>query len=194
MLRSKYRFASLFFVLLLRTYAPLPAQEPQDLPPDWQAALTEAQLEFTWPLTGSFREYRRLSSDFQDTDFALWSRRAKTEIRFLVAPYDRTDRGQLPLPHLAASRLVTHLTTNEEDAIISVHDLDPNWARGVLGADWAKMYYFPPKILFAPYRHCRLLALFREGVATAYVFYLFDDPPAELDHWLEVLRFASAPE
>jgi hypothetical protein len=184
---------SLLLTLLLWSVslqvAPLQAQETPPVPAYWQEQLAASQLTFTWPASGDFRVYRRFDSDFQPTDFALWSRRARTEIRLLIQPEDTTRRRRLPWPHLEASRMVTHLADNEENTLIAAHDLDPAAVREVLGGHWARMYFFPPKELFAPYDHCRMLCFYREGVATAYVFFLFDDPPAELDEWLGILRF-----
>ncbi|MCB0637688.1 MAG: hypothetical protein KDC54_13755 [Lewinella sp.] len=167
----------------------LVAQETPDLPADVQQLLSTHQLLFDWPPSGDFRQYHRFASDFQPTDFALWSRTARTEIRFLIQPTDTTNRRRLPWPHLEASRMVTHLADNEENTLIAAHDLVPEAVDRVLAADWAKMYFFPPKDVFAGYDHCRMLCLYREGVATAYVFFLFNEPPDEMDEWLGVLRF-----
>lgn len=167
----------------------LVAQETPELPADVQELLRTHQLLFDWPPSGQFRLYHRFASDFQSTDFALWSRTARTEIRFLIQPADTTNRRRLPWPHLEASRMVTNLADNAEHTLIAAHDLVPEAVGQVLGADWAKMYFFPPKEAFAGYDHCRMLCLYREGVATAYVFFLFNDPPDEMDEWLGILRF-----
>ncbi len=59
-------------------------------------------------------------------------------------------------------------------------------------ADWGKVFFFQPKTGFSSARHCKMLALYREGQSMAFVLFLFDEPGPVLDRRALALRFREA--
>lgn len=166
----------------------LPAQP--ELPAGFEQLLSAAGLAFVYPLDSDYRLRNPEENDYFQDQLRLYSRREKIEMRFAIQP---ETENSWP-PHVAAGRLAIHLASNHEEAQISVHRLGEEEA-AFYRADWVKMYTFPPKPSFAPFDHCRLLALYREGRGTAFICYLFDDPPpAVLDARLHALYFTLSPD
>ncbi len=182
-----YRLHRVALVLLLGLGS-LPLSAQPELPTDFQSRLDQYQLQFLFAADSDYRPYRYQLNDYQPCDFAMRSRRERLQIRYLIEPLD-TNSFMSHLPQMLASRMVTHLAKNEEESVISMHELSEEQTLDEFHADWARIFYFPPKTNFSDYEHCRMLALYKEGVAMAYVFFLFDKPPVQLDQRLLTLQF-----
>ncbi|MEM6317027.1 MAG: hypothetical protein AAF960_05115 [Bacteroidota bacterium] len=151
--------------------------------------LEQTQIDVFTPVEGKYKSVRPLKNDFQPIDHAIVSKREKIVIRYSVIPYD-SDKPATQLPHVDFMRLVTSVASNDEDAgVVSVHALDNPQLKTYFNADWGSMAYFKPKYRFSEAQHCRLLALFKEGQGTVYVFFLFDEPSPALDNRLRALQF-----
>ncbi|HMQ49805.1 MAG TPA: hypothetical protein PKA00_20325 [Saprospiraceae bacterium] len=155
--------------------------------PRFEQLLQDANLVFLEPTESSYRAVKALKNDYLDSDFIIRSKREGLEIRYVIQPLSVGEADFWP--HVEASRLLTHLASNEEDGVMVGHRIEENQLLQAFGADWAAYYYFEPKSAFGAYRHCRLLALYKEGQAMAYVVFLFNEPSRELEQRLLALQF-----
>ncbi len=178
-----YPFVCLIGLLCLCA-GPVVAQV--DLDPGFQEKLEVAGLEFIEPLEARYKDVRVVRNDFLTYDFAIRSRREGLEIRYYIQPAGET---AMDVPHVDAIRLLTHLATNDERFVMSGLDVSEADLREQFNADWGKVFFFTPKESFSPRRQCKMLALFREGYGSAFVFFLFDEAGPELDHRFYALRF-----
>ena len=177
-------------LLLTLVSGPLRAQ----IVPDSAFArlLTELELEIIQPLESDYRAIRPPENDLLNCPLAVRSRREKLEFRYAVRPV--AELGYLAeAPHVAAGNLAVRLASNDEDTFLAVHSLSAQAVRDEYGADWLKIYTFPPKRGFSESENCQMVALYREGIGMAYVFLLFDRPPELLDARSYALRFTSLP-
>lgn len=175
-----------FSVILGFLSVVLPAQVA--LTPRFEALLEQAGLEFITPLEARYKPARMDRDPFQHYDYAMRSRLEKMEVRYIVKPYEADD-PLCEFPVISATRLVTHLATNEEDYVISEREIAPDILAKDFNADWGRQYFFHPKPHFADTRHCELLALHKAGRGTAFVLFLFNEPSRELGNRFYALRF-----
>ncbi len=178
-------------VLLLCLYFSLPLCGQITLSPEFSTQLDQNRLQFLFASDTDYKAYRNSLNDYLPCDFAVRSRRERLQIRYLVEPLDSTHHLSFQ-PDVLAGRMLTHLAQNNQAASMTMHQLSEEEARQDFGADWASIYFFPPKREFSDYQHCRMLVLYREGQAMAYVFYLFNKPPLELNDRLHTLQFQEA--
>jgi len=157
-----------------------------ELDAGFQEKLAAAGLELIEPVEARYKDVRVARNELLTYDFAIRSRREKLEIRYLVQP---AREGAVAVPHVDAIRLLTHLATNDDRFIMSGVDVKATDLEEQFNADWGKVFFFTPKEDFTPRRQCKLLALFREGYGSAFVFFLFDEAGPELDHRFYALRF-----
>ncbi len=151
-----------------------------------------AQIDFYEPTEGSYKEVRLDKHTFQPCDFGIRSRREKLEIRYLVAPYSENNLA-FQVPQVECFRMVSHLATNDEDAVVTSLGISEDELRENFNADWGKIYFFQPKESFSERTHCKMLALYAEGKGMVLVFFLFDEPSQELDNRHLALRFKGEP-
>ena len=173
--------------LLLTGCLNLPAQI--EIPADFEALLQKTGVEIFFPLESTYRNWGSGENEWLNCEFAIRSRKEKIEIRYHLQPYLDSD-PTADLPHLNCMRLLTHLASNDEDAVIAAHVLSDTDLEDYR-ADWGKLYFFRPKRSFGDYANCQLLALYREGVGMACVFYFFDEPSVNLEDRLREIRFAA---
>ena len=164
----------------------LPAQIT--LGEDFATQLDQHKLDFVFAQGTDYRPYRHCINEFMPTDFAMRSRSEHLQIRYLIEPLDSTHYLSYE-PHLLASGMIMHLGKNEREAVVTMHELPDEQAQRDFGADWAAIYFFPPKKVFSDYAHCRMLVLYREAGTMAYVFYLFNEPSPALNDRLHTLHF-----
>jgi hypothetical protein len=181
---------SALILLLLWTCSPLSAQEGLDSAQ--VARLAAWQLEWVAPDT-TYRWLKPARDPYYATDFSLYIRKEGLEIRYLVEAVDTT-QDLSAFPHLRAGQLAVNLADNSEDSHISGHQLHADSIRIHYRADWAQQFTFRPKAAFSEYRHCQMIALFRAGVARAFIFLLFDDAPISLPERKKTLRFVPLAE
>lgn len=158
-----------------------------DIPPDFSLLLDRLDVRLTLPPDGDYREAARHDNDYLADQFAINSRREKTEIRLYVQPEEEDDQ-YYRRPHLAATTLAMNLGSNDEDAITAVHSFDDEELQ-LYGADWAKMYTFRPKRGFSSRQQAQLIALYQAGRGMVYTILLFDEAPLGLEERQLILRF-----
>lgn len=144
--------------------------------------------EMIYPLESDYRYRAPQANDYLNYDFAIQSRREGLEIRYALLPADSLD-ALADYPHVAVGRLLMHLASNDDDAVVTTHSLPDEEVRYDYQAEWARLFHFRPKRSFSTAEHCRLLALYREGQGLAYILLLFDRAPPQLDSRTMALRF-----
>ena len=164
-----------------------------DLSDRFMHLLNQTNLEFLEPLEAKYRDVPLFKNPYQNYDFAIRSRKEKLEIRYLVEPFE-PNNPTFFTPHIRGLRMVTHLATNSEDALITGHDVDTALLQSEFNADWGKVFFFQPKDGFSSYEHCKMLALYKEDVGMVYVFFLFRQARRELDNRFVAVRFQENPE
>jgi len=177
-------FLVVLFCCCLRTGA---AQE--GLPLAQRLRLAQYELEWWPPTAAAYRFVKPAVNSFQPVDFAVQIRKEDLQIRYLLVPVVDVDDERSDIPQIQAATLAMHLADNEEDSYISTHQLDPGLLDSVYHADWGETYFFHPKPGFSTAKNCQLLAIFREGVAMAYIMLLFDEAPLTLPEHTRTLRF-----
>lgn len=176
-------FLSWFFLVLV-----FQVQAQIELTPEFRSLLDSTGLGFIFPLEGKYKATKAIGAQYEHYDFAIRSRKEGIEIRYAVYPYDEKDFTSIA-PHAATMRLVTHLASNDEEAMISALSIAPDEIAENYNADWAKLFFFQPKGVFSSAKQCKLLAIHREGSGTAFVLFLFDKSSIELDNRTLALRF-----
>ena len=174
-----------FYLLLLLGSTNLWAQDNLDTAA--QARLAAFQLEWIAP-AADFKWLKPARAPYYATDFGLYMRKEGLEIRYLIEPVD-TSNYLSSLPQLRAGQLAVHLADNSEEGHISGHEIHPDSIALHYRADWAQQFTFRPKLAFSEYQHCQMIALYRAGVARAFILLLFDDPPITLPEHKRSLRF-----
>lgn len=160
-----------------------------DISPHFSHLLELSKLDFHAPLEAKYKDIAVLKNPWQTYDFAIRSRKEKLEIRYLVVPYKESNPLN-NIPHINCMRMVTNLASNSQDVVITGLSIEEEELKEQFNADWGKVFLFQPKIGFSNRMHCKLLALHKEGVGTAYVFFLFNEADQALDNRFYALRFA----
>lgn len=163
-----------------------------DLSTDFSRLLAQTDAELLLPLDTDYRDVFVQDNRWLNYDFAIRSRREKMEIRYALIPYRPGDRSFFA-PHVKAMRTAMQLATNDEHAVVTALSVPEDELQDNYGADWGKLFVFQPKPDFSRYTNCQMLALFREGKGMAYVIFLFDKAPFQLDSRHLALRFRSVP-
>lgn len=153
--------------------------------------LDQTSAEIMLPSDTDYRDMRVQTNRWLEYDFAIRSRREKMEILYVLVPYQAHDRSFIA-PHVKAMRLAMHLATNDEQAVMSSINLPAADLQSKYGADWGKLFVFQPKEGFSQRQICQMLVLFRENQGMAFVFFLFDKAPFQLDSRHLALRFHPA--
>lgn len=177
---------SICIILFSGWIFPLIAQP--ELPGGFTRLARETSIELILPADAGYKAFELKPDEFQPCQAALFSRREKLELRYLLEPFDST-RADLSLPGVYTGRLLLHLASNEEDAVIAGHILDDTTLQ-TFNADWGKLFFFRPKAAFSPRKHCQLLALAKDGKGIALVFFLTDNADnVALEKRFQALRF-----
>ena len=92
------------------------------LPDAFSNLLSKTQLDFHYPLEGKYKVKKVGFEPYESYDFAIRSRKEKIEIRYAIYPFEEKDLASIA-PHAACVRLVTHLATNDDHALISSFSL-----------------------------------------------------------------------
>lgn len=186
-LKSIVRSGVLLLLLLLLANNKLLAQ--LRLPSDFVKSLDEMGLDFFQPLDGKYFSQTYLNNELLKADFIIRSRKEKLEIRYNLFPDDPANEID-DLPHIRSIQMASHLASNDDDSIVTAVSLsDDDLGKARFNADWGKLFYFRPKIVFSTREHCQMLVLYKEGKGMAFVFYLFDEAGEFLDNRLLSLAF-----
>lgn len=160
-------------------------------PSELSQLLQTARVELLEPLESDYHVLRpsERSTDYQPYDYAIYSRKEKLEIRYLVQPIaDGTTALQLP-PHAQFMRTLTHVASNDESTVIAVHRMATTDLDTVFLADWGKEALFSPKSAFSGRTYCKMLMLHKSEQANVFVFFLFDDPNTDWEKRYYALQF-----
>ena len=150
--------------------------------------LSNIGIDFVHPIGSDFRPRPNEDLRLLEIDQTLYSRQEKLEVRLAVISAEELG-DMATMPHIAASRIIMDLGSNDEMAPpITVHSFGSEEME-YFNADWARQFTFRPKQGQAPYQLVQLTALFKEGCGMAYVLLLFNQPPETLDARQQLLRF-----
>jgi len=148
--------------------------------------LASMDLEFLPPLENKYKKIRNSESVIVGFDFAIKSKKADMEIGFSLLP---ERKNEMNFPHIKTSNMALSAATNEdEEARLVLHEMSKEDLENY-HADWGAVIFFQPKRIFSDKKHCKMLALYREGKGLVYVFYLFDEASEEVDLQKDCLSF-----
>ena len=151
--------------------------------------IEQIQIDLFTPVEGKYKSIRPTKNNYQTIDHVIVSKQEDLEIRYAIIPFNEWDKTT-QIPNIDFMRVVTSTATNEDnDAVISMHQIEDDNLKEHFNADWGNIAYFQPKSKFSNRKHCRLLGLYNEGKGMVYVFFLFDEPSRFLDNRLYALRF-----
>lgn len=150
---------------------------------EFQTQLETYGLQLSVPVENQYKAIKN-KSQLRTCDYAVSKRNGDLEIRFIIIPSD-----SIFFPHMNAMSLITTLATNEQETVISLLSVGANNLDESYKADWGLQAYFTPKSSFSEKQHCKLLALYKEEKAMAYLLYLFDEPTEELEQQRYILQF-----
>lgn len=182
----KYVWRSVLVTGLSVFFLPLSAQV--ELNDAFRRKLDQTGLFFMEPLEGRYKAIKRIDNPFQPYDFAIRSRPEKMEIRYLIEPW-KENNPLSAVPNVRAARLVMHLASNQGEGMIIGQHIGQETLLDDFNADWGKVFFFEPKDRFSTRRECKLLVLHKEGIGTAYIFFLYDKISTELDRRFLALQF-----
>jgi len=173
-----------FFFLILFCYCNFIVTKAQSS--DWQRLETKAAslgMEVAPPLENQFKSIST-DNDLIDCDLSIKNKKGDLEIRLLVRPASR-----IPFPHMDAMSMITTLATNEQETVISVLSAADDVLKIDYKADWGLQAFFKPKDSFSNKEHCKLVAIYKEEKAIAYMLFLFDDPKVDFEPFEYILGF-----
>lgn len=184
----KKRFVLLFCWMSLVLCSSLSAQI--ELPEFLRVKMEQMNLDFYQPVENQFKTLSVVNNDMQPYDFALRHKKAKVDIRYQIVP----DSGMIAggYPHIEFTTRAIHLANNEDDeasSTISIHQISETDLNQKYHADWGAIAFFKPKLSFAPFQHCKLVALYREGAGYCYTFYLFNKAATDLEVVYDLMKF-----
>lgn len=162
----------LCFVLLFLWILPLVAQP--ELPGGFARLAREMGVDILLPTDAGYKAYKLTTDHYQPCQFAIYSRKEKLELRYLLEPFDSSS-AELSLPSLFTGRLLLHLASNDDDTVIAGHVLEEATLQAY-NADWGKVFFFRPKNSFSTRKYCQLLALAKKDKGIALAFFLTDNP------------------
>ncbi len=94
----------------------------------------------------------------------------------------------LLFPNIEIVKLISHITTNEEDTFIEITEYPSGMSEERYGADFVLYADFKPKESFTSYPYGRLLCLYKEGGSLVKYIMLYD---GQLDPFFSLpIRFA----
>ena len=137
------------------------------------------QIDFFQPLERWLQITDITSDEFMDYDAVLRDEE-DLEIRLNIVEADKMFSQH---PHVELIRVLSNISTNEEDADIKISQLNAEWVSEKYHADWGLYADFTPKMSFSMYPKGRLLCLYKEG--RALVHYIILHNQEELDPFFE---------
>lgn len=175
-------------ILLLATTLPCDLQAQIRLDETFRQKLDKVGLYFMEPVEGKYKVQKKAKDPFQYYDFAIRSRPEKMEIRYLLDPWQENNPLSA-IPHIRATQLLTRLARNQGEGIIIGQSIGQETLLDDFNADWGKVFYFEPKGAFSSNAECKMLVIHKEGIGTAYVFFLYDKISPVLDKRFLALQF-----
>ena len=182
-MKNIFLFSCFYFL------APVIFAQEIDFPDQFKDLLNQVSIDFYEPVEAKYQDFKVKENDFGRYDFRMASRKEKLEIRYSITPFD-VDDFMSQNPHLLTMRAISSIATNDQEYIISATQMSEQVLQSDFNADWGMTYFFTPKTGFSNSPHCRMIALYKEGKGTVFIYYLFDDPGNEaLDTRYFALRF-----
>lgn len=180
---------SVFLLFVAASFPNYLAAQKIDYPKTFLQLLDKTGVELFVPVDAGYKDFFLSQNGLQTCHFTLRSKKENLEIRYLLLPFDKRDFASMN-PHIQTMRMVATIATNDPESFISAIQPGRQDMKRDFNADWGRIYFFKPKQGFSNKPHCRLLALYKEGKGTVFVFFLFDKPdnPA-LDTRYFALRF-----
>jgi len=160
-------------IVILSCFAFSFANGQVTIPSYFQTKLETLSMTMDTTKLINYKVLPRIDNDYLQYDFAMYSQKDKLEIRCYLIPFD-TLRMDSQFPHVKTGQLFTTLIDNTQQTHASAFDFGPITLRETFRADWGHLYFFHPKEGFSASQHCKMLTLYKEGVGTAFVFFLFD--------------------
>jgi hypothetical protein len=142
-------------------------------------------VDYASPLDGKYRAIQWVDQPLWGEHFSLASRKENMEIKILFRP------ELLAHPHVNSVRLITQIASNEDETAISYVPLTEERTQELYGADWAKVFFFKPKIGLSLYSETKMIALYKEEVGMIFVFFLFNEADQNLLHRDQIIRFSA---
>lgn len=165
----------------------LPALAQLEYPNDFQSVLEKADISYTAPLENSYKNVRIQENDLQKYSFAIKAKKENIEIRYAIELLDTN--AYFNPPQIRCFSRATSVASNDDESVVTVHNISDIDLKDNFNADWGAIMYFKPKLQFSTKKHCKMLALYTEGRAVVYVYFLFNEPTEELDNQFYSIRF-----
>lgn len=137
--------------------------------------LLAMNLSFAEPVDSDYQPQRVQADPYVRYDYAIRSKKEDMEIRYALRPFDPS-LPRTQYPNLTVFSALSSAATNSQEAVISQISIPQKEVEEVFGADWGILYQFTPKPGFSEAPMGRLLAIYKEEVGLALVFFFFDDP------------------
>ncbi|HFA49821.1 MAG TPA: hypothetical protein ENJ95_12505 [Bacteroidetes bacterium] len=177
----------LFFAFCLFAFQAI--SQKIDCPPAFRGLLKKANLDFFEPLDAGYKNFEPAENEYLNAQFAIRSAKEKLEIRYFIIPWEE-DNPLASNPHISTFTALANVATNADEEVVSVIQPTAAMLQKDFNADWGMTYFFRPKEAFSDKKSCRMVALCKEGQATVFIFYLFNDAGNRaLDTRYRALRF-----
>ena len=168
-------------VIILVSTNYLIAQESFVFTKKFSKKLDKHGIEFYSPVERWIKPVNKQKDSFLKYDMVLHSP-PEIEVRIQI---DKDHRRLIPTVEIV--RLLSHISTNDEDAFIEYTKYPKSYAMSNYGADLAIYADFIPKLSFSTSPRGRVLILYREGEAMVKYIILYE---SELDPYFKFpLRF-----
>jgi len=178
-----------FFLLILFLFAIGNLFAQSEMPIAFEEKLSKASIEILIPLENKYKPIGVHSTPYMPYDYALRSKKGKLEIRYSIKIFEDSTSAVNQVPHLQCMNTLTNIASNHEEAVTTIHSIADSDLEEHFNADWGMVAYLQPKQTFGDYKHCKMLALFKEGKAMTYVYFLFDEASIELDNRFHAIQF-----
>lgn len=140
--------------------------------------------------SADYKSLNVIKNPYQTYQASIFSRKEDLEIRYAFLPFNEK-KPDLSMPNIQLTRTVTSIASNEEDSILSFHEMSRAHLED-FGADWGQVVFLRPKSGFSTEPLCKVVSLYKENKGTVLLFYLFDDADNEsLDTRLFAGRFTT---
>ncbi len=182
----KIYFKHLFFLVPFSLFLSS-ASAQYDLPASFVAKKEAVGFELSTyaEVPGKMRPGRE--NEICDYDLELSFPEKGLDIRYRIEPI-KDEKSFQNWPEKASILMASTVTSNAEDEYLSGHYLEGEDLMPY-NADWGLVVIFTPKQGFSTKRYGKMYALFKEGRGIVYLFYLFNNPGAEIDAQLPNVRF-----
>jgi len=177
------------FLLILFLFPNWDLSAQSEIPITFEEKLTSASVEILIPLENKYKTVNVNSTPYMPYDYALRSKKGKLEIRYSINIFEDSTALMNQLPNVQCMRTLTNIASNDDEAVTTIHSIAESDLEEHFNADWGMVAYFNPKQSFGTYKHCKMLALFKEGKGMTYVYFLFDEASIELDNRFHAVRF-----